>query len=456
MKRNHFLLFLTILGIIVLNTSTAFSAESATFEAFYKQSGSSIAWISAVVLAFIAAGTVFFTGGTASPIVVTIGTWIGNMMGLSGIAATNAGLALLGGGSIAAGGFGIAGGTLVLTAALSFGTDIVFDSAINDGVDLYHSYKYEKFVEQSKSMSNLRVPVNEEGPKSYKETVIFLKEKIIEDQPISSNQNTETFNEGIERLSSIDDSRFFSKTLSDEDLAKKEALRAVLFFVLNDYHKAKEHANISIQAAQKAKIKRTLPAFIYAASSMSDEKLEKLNFYTINRDYFRYSILAEPDNKLIPAIFSIYLDRVFYRFNDGALDSFALTEIFDVAKEDSIKKHRKEIYAQLFTRYFMLIKLRQQEIASLATTSNKTIRKSSKTLDKVKKSLVEYNSLIKGVDLMVQNMISSPIELKDEDKKNFEHFYSLLNNYKDDEKRLSRLVEELDKFQNHKFSVSVN
>jgi alanyl-tRNA synthetase len=186
---------------------------------------------------------------------------------------------------------------------------------------------------------------------------------------------------------------------------------------------------------------------------MSDENLD---FSTINRDYFRYSILAEPDNQLIPTIFSIYLDRVFYRFNDGALDSSALIEIFDVAKEESIKKHRKEIYAQLFTRYFMLIKLRQQEIASLATTSNKTIRKSSKTLDKVKKSLVEYNSLIKGVDLMVQNMISSPVELKDEDKKNFEHFYSLLNNYKDDEKRLSRLVEELDKFHNHKFSVSVN
>lgn len=41
---------------------------------------------------------------------------IGGLMGLSGAAATSAGLALLGGGSIAAGGFGMAGGTFALMA----------------------------------------------------------------------------------------------------------------------------------------------------------------------------------------------------------------------------------------------------------------------------------------------------------------------------------------------------
>ena len=41
------------------------------------------------------------TGGLAAPF---IGTAIGGAMGLSGIAATNAGLALLGGGSLASGG----------------------------------------------------------------------------------------------------------------------------------------------------------------------------------------------------------------------------------------------------------------------------------------------------------------------------------------------------------------
>ena len=46
-----------------------------------------------------------------------IGGAIGVWGGLSGAAATSHGLALLGGGSLAAGGFGMAGGTVVVTAA---------------------------------------------------------------------------------------------------------------------------------------------------------------------------------------------------------------------------------------------------------------------------------------------------------------------------------------------------
>src|SRR5205823_4152949 len=63
------------------------------------------------------------TGGAAAPLV---GGWIGStFMGLSGAAATSAGLAALGGGSLAAGGLGMAGGTMVVAggaAAAGAGT----------------------------------------------------------------------------------------------------------------------------------------------------------------------------------------------------------------------------------------------------------------------------------------------------------------------------------------------
>lgn len=45
----------------------------------------------------------------------THGTAIGSTMGLSGAAATSAGLATIGGGSLAAGGFGVAGGTILIS-----------------------------------------------------------------------------------------------------------------------------------------------------------------------------------------------------------------------------------------------------------------------------------------------------------------------------------------------------
>jgi hypothetical protein len=59
----------------------------------------------------------FVTGGAAAP---AIGSWIGStFMGLSGAAATSAGLAALGGGSLAAGGAGMAGGTTLVATAMA-------------------------------------------------------------------------------------------------------------------------------------------------------------------------------------------------------------------------------------------------------------------------------------------------------------------------------------------------
>jgi hypothetical protein len=64
--------------------------------------------VALVALASVAIGV---TGGVAAP---ALGGIIGGMMGLSGAAATSAGLAFLGGGAIAAGGFGMAGGSIAV------------------------------------------------------------------------------------------------------------------------------------------------------------------------------------------------------------------------------------------------------------------------------------------------------------------------------------------------------
>lgn len=63
----------------------------------------------AVVIA--AATALAVTAGVAAP---AIGTMIGGYLGLSGAAATSAGLALLGGGALSVGGFGMLGGTIVI------------------------------------------------------------------------------------------------------------------------------------------------------------------------------------------------------------------------------------------------------------------------------------------------------------------------------------------------------
>jgi hypothetical protein len=149
--------------LCIFPDSSYAATEYATFESFYKES-SAIGWILAMVVALSVGVVIFFTGGAASPIVAGFGSWIGGMMGLSGIAATNAGLALLGGGSIASGGFGIIGGTALLTASLSFGIDIVFDYTAGEVVSVY---KYSNLTEHSKKMLTLPLPMNDSGPNAY-------------------------------------------------------------------------------------------------------------------------------------------------------------------------------------------------------------------------------------------------------------------------------------------------
>ncbi len=72
------------------------------------------------VVAVVAGGAAVgvLTGGLAAPL---IGGAVGGALGLSGAAATSAGLALLGGGSVAAGGLGMAGGTAILAGTVGVG-----------------------------------------------------------------------------------------------------------------------------------------------------------------------------------------------------------------------------------------------------------------------------------------------------------------------------------------------
>lgn len=93
-----------------LDKSTLEQWETQYSEALRAIGGRSDIWKKATFVA-LASVALAVTGGLAAPI---IGGAIGAAMGLSGAAATSAGLAFLGGGAIAVGGAGMAGGTLAI------------------------------------------------------------------------------------------------------------------------------------------------------------------------------------------------------------------------------------------------------------------------------------------------------------------------------------------------------
>lgn len=89
-------------------------ATPAQYKTIYSQRCTNWAKVSEITLYTV--GGMAVVGPLALMAAPAIGGAIGTSMGLSGAAATNAGLASLGGGSLAAGGFGMAGGTAIVTA----------------------------------------------------------------------------------------------------------------------------------------------------------------------------------------------------------------------------------------------------------------------------------------------------------------------------------------------------
>ncbi len=115
---------------------------------------------------------------------------IGALWGLSGAAAQGAGLALLGGGSLAAGGFGVIGGAAILASLSTFTSLVVSASALD-----YLSNKFNEasFDEKSKNFVNVPFPTNKDGKPSYTNAMEAIG-NIKPDEPIWSTFNTNVLN----------------------------------------------------------------------------------------------------------------------------------------------------------------------------------------------------------------------------------------------------------------------
>ncbi len=425
--------YLLLLLLICLYPDLTYAA-GATFESFYKEPWPTT-WIlaGAALTAAIATALIISTGGAAAaatPAVKAIGTWIGGKMGLSGGAALKAGLALLGGGAKASGGLGMAGGTTLLFASLNFGTDMGIGYTLERAMS---EYSYNNLAEQSKGLPTLPLPVNGSGPDTY-EAAIEILDDVNKELPLSANSNQQLIGQAISRIEKANKE---SRSWNEDEKIKNRSLLSLLYFISNDYDKAKDHADIAMRYARTSEIKKPLPAFIYATSSLYEREFD---FSHITNDYFSYSVLAEPDNPLIPLLFSIYLDRMLLRFNDDFLNETALYQIFTIMESPALKELRVQNYTILLSRYFVRLKLEQQKIMALASTSSSTIKNSPKTLQVVNDSLDSYEALLSDAGDVTISMLT--LDLNDNESIQRAEIRNLLRDYRRDAKRLASLVDD--------------
>ena len=421
-----------------------FDAE-ATFGSFYGRDWSSTLIWGGVSLLIVAAlgAAVFFTGGAASPVVApgasAIGTLIGNFMGLTGVAATNAGLAFVGGGSIAAGGWGMAGGAAFFTVV----SGVAVDVATIGGEALYTSMKeerkvdalYARLVNSSQELITFPLPTKSSGSDTLKEAMSTLGD-VDNQAPLSVGTNRLLIRRAITQLrwsrderenalaalvhidkdgtdasgknqESVDEALSVLLQSAEVSDLRNAALLSLSYFILNDYTKAKHYADRATEIAQTEDpegyaTRTTLPTFISATCSLYDAEVD----YELSLTQLREGMLAEPDNKLVPLLFSIFLDRFTLRsMADGKLDLGVFSEVFDIMRTPALAEFRLTNYILLLGRYLIHIENERLKIRTLAGSSDEAIRNHPKTLPYVKTALETYGLLLRGATDVESNIV---------------------------------------------------
>ena len=427
MRRCSLILWIVVLAVGPSSLAHA-ATEYATFASFYKPDPTLLIIIGAVVAAAIAVVTIFLTGGTGGPVVLALGTFVGNLMGYSGAVATKVGLALLGGGSIAAGGLGMTGGAALLSAALTFGTTVVIDYSVDRG---RAEYSYQRLRAQSAEMVNLPAVVNKSGSDAYKKAINILKD-VDEDSLLASDDNAPLLEDAI---AAVDE----DPEASLSDSVRKYALLSVLRFQLSEFSEARRAAEIAIDHARKASVTYTVPAFVRAVSMLYDKERDLREPLAS----LRYAVVAEPDNPLLPFVFAIYMDRLMLTTSDDDFDRGAWQEILSVMQDPAVEKHKFVNLQLLLVRYVMLLKVNQQRIASLSTTENQTIREHPQTLRAVEAALSDYGAVLDSADAVLSLLFDDKQAGKRANVEKLESYRLLLSDYANDIGRLTGLTNAL-------------
>jgi hypothetical protein len=379
-------------------------SDYATFDAFYSEGTNWSKYLWFATLALASGLVVYFSAGTAIPLVQGIGGWVGTLMGHSGVAATNAGLAFLGGGSIASGGLGMLGGTALLVAALDFTAAVTIDTTVEMVFDR------DEFVASMHLRPTLPLP--------------------------RSAGSTDSAERAMERLGSIDRGRALGPKdievvqgairileagpvdrLNSAELAQNRSLLAILQFISGDPHGAQRSARSAYDAAKRADVKRTLPAALLGITMLYDDHP---NFHR-SLELFEYSIRYEGGNPIAPTLFAIYFDLLSARADEIPPRYRAWDRLARFVQEMEYDQRKAIFEVLLLSRMIMRVKQEQAYVTVFANSTNCTIWRDPKTLERVEEAWQRYDWLVRAMNVTVESrMRKLRTKVRDDDAKPWE------------------------------------
>ncbi len=375
------------------------AVEAGSFDAFYDAPGGIgfWGWTFIVVAVIAAAAVVYFSGGSAAAAapawIKAVGTWVGGAVyGLQGAAATNAGLALLGGGSLAAGGLGIKGGVVLLTILASTSSNIAIEYSINEAASHFSN---KAFLEDSKKMTTLPLPINEEGGDAYEKCLEWIqkqKKSQFEDKKIEFNIHDAKFQEVLKEATLI-----FGRDLLEDDNSDEKinglTFLALLYFQRGCYRDSFKYSGDAVNLAIGEDRLASLARCVYATSYLYSESAR--DNLRIQREYLLPALLKEGDNKFAPLMLTIYLDRLMYRIHNGASGPGEVQFAIELLKDKKFSKNASKCLPILTVRVIQEIKRCQKDIEVLAKCKSKSFLRDNDALSVVDVRFRNFSGLKK-------------------------------------------------------------
>lgn len=378
MSRSGWLPLCLMLGLGLALGDAAVAADAgSTFDSFYRP-GAGADWGMAG-LGAAAAGILVLVGlpVASTPLLSTIGSSLGGMFGLPGVAATGFGLSLLGAGTMVAGGFG----------------PEVHDPA---------TYEAARFAEASARMVSLPIPVIAGKAESVRAAGRVFETSAVGDGWACARKHADAPDEfrtciasqqKLQRQlvrSALSVMRTYGPATDPVAAERESALLALLHFANNDYSAARQAASRAYDLGLKGSSTPTLPAFLAATSMLYEERPNFGESFA----RFQYSITAEPRNPLTPVLFAAYLDRLSYRLHDRAAVAADLDRV--VAFVASLNDDGRKVAVQqiLLAHHLAQTRAAQQRVTALLGARNRVTRAEQATLDAVKTSAGDYSALL--------------------------------------------------------------
>jgi hypothetical protein len=361
------------------------------------------------VLAGLAVGVLVFIGApVVGPVLTTavakIGTAVGSLYGLSGVAATNFGLAMLGGGALSAGGLGMAGGTALLAAALTATGEVVIDKSLSEALAHYDRAAFERSVAH---MVTLPIPRQLGNSKVLKQAnaelnggAFDLAERCLKSKAsdwaefrgcLQKGQGTES-DRLIRAVKSIEVSEEFKKGLMSAD---ETVVLALLHFVLKNPARTSDLLQLGTTKSRK-KLEGPVFDFLMAITSLHLAKPDiSLSIARLER-----AISAEPNTVLLNVMMSAYFDRLFFWAYDGIVTQAHMSRLERMVEGLPDQERKLLALFQMMSFHLMRAETERVRFESLAMAAHSRLNENDVELSRKRAECAYVSSAARVLPLI--------------------------------------------------------